>query len=147
MILNVNGQDFVVDSISALRAHVAMLRQAHWSEVDLYEVDDLGEEGTFFALTMLTHDVRALLVYFRYSGDPGFTSRDPTYSGSKDAMLDFRLSNGQIDEYPAYWTVPIENALRALEYAFVHRARAPWVSWNDETMLNSWQEWQSANSC
>ena len=147
MILSVNGQDFVVDSVSDLRAHVATLRQAHWSEADLSEADDPGEEGTFFAVTMLTHDARALLFYFRYSGDPGFTSRDPAYAGPKDAMLDFRLSNGQIDEYPAYWTVPIEDALCALEYAFVHRARAPWVSWNDETGLDSWQEWGTVNGC
>src|SRR2546426_788018 len=77
MILRVNGQDFVVDSVSDLCAHVVTLRQAHWSEVELYEADDPGEEGTFFGLTMLTHDARALLVYFRYSGDSGFTSRDP----------------------------------------------------------------------
>ena len=62
-------------------------------------------------------------------------------------MLDFRLSNGQIDEYPAYWTVPIEDALSALKYAFVHRARAPWVSWNDETVLDGWHEWQTINCC
>jgi hypothetical protein len=52
-----------------------------------------------------------------------------------------------IDEYPAYWTVPIEDALCALEYAFVHRARGPWLSWNDETVLDSRQAWQTINGC
>lgn len=76
----------------------------------------------------------AFLLYVRYAGDTGFTSRDPAYDGPEDAVLDFRLSNGQSDVYPTCWTIPLADALRALEYALMHRARAPWVTWHDASV-------------
>lgn len=143
MMLRLNGEEFAVDTIADLRARLATLRQAHWADVDLCEVDDPGEGGTFYCLALLTHDDRALLIYFRYCGDAGFSSRDPAYGGPINAMLDFQLSNSQVDTYPAYWTIPLTAAMCALEYAFLHRERAPWVAWNDDSAQDSWDEWQA----
>lgn len=143
MILSLNGQESTVQTITDLHARLAGLRQAHRAEVDLSEANDPRETGTFFSMLMLTHDDRALLLYFRHDGDAGLTSRDPAHSGPPHAMLDFELSNGQVDSYPAYWTMPLNDAVCALEYAFLHRAPAPWVMWNDEAVQDSWDEWQA----
>lgn len=143
MMLRLNNEEFVIDTIADLRARLATLHQTHLADVDLYEVDDPGEEGTFYCLAMLTHDDRALLIYFRYAGDAGFSSRDPAYGGPIDAMLDFQLSNGQVDTYPAYWTIPLADAMCAMEFACLHRDRAPWVTWNDDSTQDSWDEWQA----
>ena len=40
------------------------------------------------------------LMYLRYDGDAGFSSRNPSYQGPSDAMIEYFLSNGQLDEYP-----------------------------------------------
>ena len=43
------------------------------------------------------------LMYLRGNGDPGFSSRNPNYDGPPDAQIDYELSNGQRDLYPASW--------------------------------------------
>ena len=143
MMLRLNGEELAVQTIADLRARLVARHETPWTEVVLGEVDDPGESGIFFGLLMLTHDDRAVLLYFRYDGDAGLTSRDPAYAGPSDAMLDFRLSNGQVDTYPACWTIPLADGVRALEYAFLHRERAPWVTWNDESAQDGWQEWRA----
>jgi hypothetical protein len=42
-------------------------------------------------------------------------TRNPRYSGSPGATLDFVLSNGERDSFPAAWTYPTGDVLRALE--------------------------------
>jgi hypothetical protein len=58
----------------------------------------------------------AWLMMIRFDGDPGFSSRNRDYAGSDDATLAFKLANGQIDEYPAAWTVPKAIWLVALQH-------------------------------
>lgn len=71
-------------------------------------------------------------MFLREAGDAGFTSRDPAYTGTAEAMLEFRLSNGQIDEYPASWTVSIEEARLAAERFFLRGDRDPSLTWHDD---------------
>ena len=33
-------------------------------------------------------------------GDPGYSTRNPDYTGPEDAKIEYRLENGQVDEYP-----------------------------------------------
>jgi hypothetical protein len=56
------------------------------------------------------------LMYLRERGDAGFSSRNPEYVGSPDEMVEYELSNGQVDEYPRAWAYPIEVVGRALEH-------------------------------
>lgn len=49
-------------------------------------------------------------------GDPGYSTRNPDYAGPEDAKIEYRLENGQVDEYPAAWNIPTPEALRALAH-------------------------------
>lgn len=131
MHLFVNGQRFMVTDLQTLRAHWAAIRDRQWNELEIGEDEDPGEGGDFFGLIALINRKRSFLVYFRYAGDAGFSSRDPNYKGSPTATLGFAIS-GQADEYPVAWTVPTTAALHALEYALLHQARAPWITWYED---------------
>jgi hypothetical protein len=72
------------------------------------------------------------LMYIRESGDAGFSSRNPDYQGRANAMLEYRLSNGQQDAYPANWALPENRVNRALEYFVECRQRAPFIQWHDD---------------
>lgn len=51
-----------------------------------------------------------MLVLFRETEDPGLTSRASDTPG--DHSLEFRLANGQVDEFPASGTVPFAEPIR-----------------------------------
>ncbi len=83
------------------------------------------------SLFMLRSDDRALLMFLRESGGAGFTSRaDGPVAGPE--QREFRLPNGQRDEYPASWTVSLARAHGALEHFFETGERAPFVIWHDD---------------
>jgi hypothetical protein len=132
MDLEVNGAHFAVTDLADLRTHLAAVRDKQWSEVNLGVDEDQEEESNFFGIIALVNGERSLLVYFRHDGDSGLTSRDSEYVGPPTATLQFQLNNGQVDEYPVAWTTPTEAALRALEYAFLNQAPAPWIVWHEE---------------
>jgi hypothetical protein len=74
------------------------------------------------------------LMYLRKPGDTGFTSRNPAYAGSLHEVVKYRLSNGQVDEYPAHWALPLLVVEQALEY-FRSTGRQPeFVVWNDDAV-------------
>src|SRR5262249_49501827 len=63
---------------------------------------------------------QAWMMYLMYGGDPGFTTRNPSYVDSPEDTVEFTLPNGQTDEYPAGWWLPDQVDFRALEYFYVH---------------------------
>jgi hypothetical protein len=73
------------------------------------------------------------LMYLRESGDAGFSSRNPNYTGPSDAMLEYFVSNGQGDEYPMAWALPIEEIRRALDYFERERKPPPFVTWHNDS--------------
>jgi len=72
------------------------------------------------------------LMYLREPGDSGFSSRNPDYAGPADATIDYLLSNGQRDEYPASWALPLEVVERALEHFVATGEQAPFVKWHED---------------
>lgn len=76
---------------------------------------------------------RGWLMYLRESGDGGFSSRNPTYDGPPEAMMEFLLNNGQMDEYPLAWTLPIQEVQRALGYFKTERKPPPFITWHDDS--------------
>jgi hypothetical protein len=73
------------------------------------------------------------LMYMRESGDAGFSSRNLDYEGKADAVLEYRLGNGQHDFYPASWALPENWVIKALEYFVECRQRAPFIQWHDDS--------------
>ena len=72
------------------------------------------------------------LMYLRENEDAGFSSRNPSYAGPADAMLEYYLTNGQRDEYPLAWALPIEEIRRALEYFEREQKPPPFVTWHND---------------
>jgi hypothetical protein len=81
-------------------------------------------------MTVLTNGDRAWLMYLRHQGDAGYSSRSPAYDGPGNAALDFSLSNGQRDEYPASWTISSDAAIGAAEHFFSSGGMDPSVAWH-----------------
>jgi hypothetical protein len=76
---------------------------------------------------MLRNGKHAFLMYLRVSGDSGFVS---VGSSEQDVPVQYRLSNGQVDEYPNAWCLPVEQCYKALAYFFVNDGQRPeWVAW------------------
>lgn len=83
------------------------------------------------ALCALINGDRGWLMYLREEGDAGFSSCNPEYDGPPGAEIEYYLSNGQRDVYPASWALPIAEVRRALEYFERERRRPPCVVWHE----------------
>jgi hypothetical protein len=82
------------------------------------------------SMSMLRNGPNAFLMYLRFRGDSGFTSRA---SPAKPGTASFRLSNGQEDEYPLSWCIDVEQCYKALAYFFVNNGDKPdWVQWHQD---------------
>lgn len=71
------------------------------------------------------------LMYLRNEGDSGFHSQNPDYAGSPSAEIEYRLSNGQHDVYPALWALPCTEVRRALAYFDREHQIPPFVVWHE----------------
>jgi hypothetical protein len=109
---------------------------------------DMDQGGP--ALIALLNGNIGWLMYLRHDeGDTGFSSRNLAFEGSDAApggpafvsrfngklvpVIEYRLGNGQVDEYPASWALPEQEIMRALEYFVEHQGgRAPFVHWHDD---------------
>ena len=73
------------------------------------------------------------LMYLRSGGDPGFSSRNRDYAGAESATIDYVLSNGQRDQYPASWALPTALVNRALDYFREEGKPPPFISWHNDS--------------
>ena len=73
------------------------------------------------------------LMFLRENGDAGFSTRNPSYTGSPDALIDYHLDNGQHDQYPAAWALPVADVQRAVEHFITHGEPASWLTWHNDS--------------
>jgi hypothetical protein len=73
------------------------------------------------------------LMFLRENGDAGFSTSNPRDCGSPDALIDYQLDNGQHDQYPAAWTLPVSEVQRALEHFITHGEPAAWLTWHNDS--------------
>lgn len=83
------------------------------------------------SLCILVNKERAFVMYLRYNGDVGYTSRDLTKSNTTE-KIDFYLANGQLDKYPLFSTIPIQDAIKALQYFYLHQNMDPIITWYND---------------
>jgi Immunity protein Imm1 len=123
-----NGRTILITTMEDLRQQLRRIREQQFSEVWL----DFGDEGP--TLTMLVNGAHAWLMYLRdQNGASGFSSRNPYNTNSTETMMQFRLSNGQMDEYPVEWTISLEDAFVACEYFLLRQGeRSPDIVWHDD---------------
>lgn len=127
MHVQVSGDGRFIKSVADLRPYWGEVRGRQFSEVWL----GASEDGP--SLAMLVNGSRAWLMYLRESGDAGFSSRNPDYDGPREAMLPFEIENGQGDEFPVAWTLPLDEAIAACEYFVTSGGdRSPEVLWHDD---------------
>ena len=87
----------------------------------------------FPALTALVNGDVGWLMYLRYDGDAGFSSRNPDYNGDPSATVSYRLSNGQVDQYPAAWTYSRQVIFETMR-TFAREGRVPAsVAWFNDS--------------
>jgi hypothetical protein len=81
------------------------------------------------ALCMLRNGEDAWPMYLRHPGDPGFNSIGDR---QRQGMVAYELGNGQADEYPAAWCVPVEDCYKTVEFFFAHEGLRPdWLEWQE----------------
>lgn len=125
--LIVNQFKYSVRSVSDLENYLATLPDSGFSEVWL-----VIENGPYIS-TLINHSAdRAFIIFGRYEGDPGLSSRSTEPAFMSDQPLEFYLGNGQCDEYPMAWTVSTNEAQEAFAYTLTYRQPAPWITWHDD---------------
>lgn len=96
----------------------------NWSELCI-------EHPTGARLTCLHSGGHCILVHMAHEGDSGHSSRNPN-STAGDEVLEFLLSNGQVDEYPVSMTIPVNVARQACDYFLVTGQMYHGVTWHDD---------------
>lgn len=72
------------------------------------------------------------LMYLRENGDSGFHSINPNYHGEPGEQLKFYLNNGQMDEYPMEWVLPVQEVYKALDYFEKEKKPPLFISWKSD---------------
>ena len=86
------------------------------------------------SMCALINGDRGWLMYLRHGdGDAGFSSRNPDYAGPPDAMIEYQLSNGQHDLYPASWAYPIAQIREGLEYFRQYQRPPSFITWHNDS--------------
>lgn len=126
MQLLINKDHFEVSEVESLRSRLKHIRDMQFSEVWMQRL------SSWPAICALVNCESAWLMFLRFEGDSGLSTRNPKYSGANNAVIEYYLSNGQRDEYPASWNITTTEALRALEYFLTEEKMAPWLQWHEE---------------
>jgi hypothetical protein len=91
----------------------------------------LSHKGDKASMTVLMNGLEGFLLYMASDDDAGFTSRNPIKNSPTNSKQ-FRLTNGQMDQYPDDWVV----AQHAIEEACVFfcnsKAMLPTMMWHDD---------------
>lgn len=113
-------------ALASLEAMLAGLPETGFAEVWVMH-------GRFPALCALLNGDRAWLTCLRADGDAGFSSRNPGYAGPPDAEMEFMLSTGQRDRYPAAWTYSRAEVLAAVRLFADARRFPATLSWFNDS--------------
>lgn len=88
-----------------------------------------GENGE--SLCALINGERGWLMYLRFEGDAGFSSRNPVITSADE--ITYVLSNGQEDCYPKSWSYSIEIIDSAMRSFLMDNQRPIQVLWHDDS--------------
>jgi hypothetical protein len=118
--LRLNDRELDVTTVEKLGAALDV--------VDAEEAFELRASApTGPAILMLRNGSSAWLMYLREPGDSGFRSSG---NESRRGVAAYRLSNGQVDEYPLSWCIDVEQCYKAIAYFCVNGGeKAEWVDW------------------
>lgn len=126
MELKINTVLYEVSELNELQVHLIHTRRRQFAEIWMQHAENCP------SISALINGEAAWLMYLRFEGDAGFSTRNPKYAGPEKAVIEYYLSNGQRDEYPASWNITTNEAVRALEYFFLKEDKAPWLQWHED---------------
>jgi len=115
----------VISTIEDLRNHLGPSRKEH---MELWTYSPDGQS----LCALISRNV-GWLMYLRENGDAGFSTRNPNYSGPSDAVLEYKLENGQVDTYPNAWALPVAEVQKAVELFITESKPAPWLIWHNDS--------------
>ena len=69
-------------------------------------------------------------IFLRYNGDSGYTTYNS--NGNDNNIQNFRLSNGQLDEYNESMLIERELGLELLKYFLLKSEMYPEIEWKEE---------------
>lgn len=105
------------------------LNQALGSPETFKEIWLNHQNGTSLC-ALINNDV-GWLMYMRFKGDSGFSTRNP--NSSSNNQIKFRLNNGQQDYYPESWTYDLK-ALSEAMLSFLDDGQLPsQLGWHDDS--------------
>jgi hypothetical protein len=110
--LSINARETWIETARELRQGLGDFATGQYKEIWLA----MDREPRLCAL--LNGD-RGWLVYMR-TADEGLRSINPDFAGDPASVIQYRLSNGQIDGYPESWALAESVILSALEYSIDH---------------------------
>lgn len=99
------------------------------------QTDDLEiwvSEGNGSSLCALLNRHCGWLMFLRFEGDTGFSSRNPLREEIGGAEEAFVLSNGQVDAYPSSWTIDRKLVFDALLEFVASGQRPSMVDWHGD---------------
>lgn len=126
---SVNGEESHIETAEEMDR--VLVNAARCSPCDLWLRIDDGP-----SICLLRQGDYSWLMYLRDWEDAGFVS-----IGNFDApgKAEFTLSNGQVDEYPVAWCIPLEQALRAVSQFWHDRGkRSDEVEWWETEPGDEW---------
>jgi hypothetical protein len=95
------------------------------------EIWEESPDGQF--LCALINGDRGWLMCLRSANDPGFSSRNPEPVKRISKMIEYRLNNGQVDEYPSSWSYPVNIVEEALQFFRDHGVPPPFIRWHNDS--------------
>jgi hypothetical protein len=121
----INGNEEKVPDTHEAERLLALLKVEDDLEIEISTTDGAS-------LSALINSRRGWLMFSRFSGDVGFSSRNFSDNHSENNMENFVLANGQEDAYPSSWTFA-RNATFGAILEFVHSGLRPIaVDWHDD---------------
>jgi Immunity protein Imm1 len=126
MELRVNQGVYEVSEPGPLQTYLSQVRGTPFAEVWLQPA------SRWPTICALINGEAALMMFLRWDGDAGFSTRNANYAGPAKGVVEYYLSNGQREEFPASWNITTSEALRAIEYFLAEEKMAPWLLWHEE---------------
>ncbi|WP_296743768.1 Imm1 family immunity protein [Mesorhizobium sp.] len=81
------------------------------------------------SISMLRNGSNAWLMYLRFEGDSGSVTKG---AQDHDATCTYMLANGQVDEYPLRWCIPIDQCYEAIAHFIrTNGGRYDLVAWQE----------------
>lgn len=119
---NFNGEEQVVKSSEEFSVELD-----RFDAVEMFELWLFSSNGP--SIGMLRSEGNAWLIYLRHEGDNGFTSAS---TDLRAGVATYKLSNGQLDEYPLSFCIDIEQCYKALAYFFANDGAMPTgINWQE----------------